>query len=114
MLRTRAMRERDEMKMFIKHYRFVLLRVRMPDGLILQGEERRERERERGGGGGRESTKMNAEEPRGWLLVHPTLFIPKSCPSTIICGKYLLIWSVQPAPHLLQIEFPASLECPPS
>ena len=37
MLRTRAMRERDEMKMFIKHYRFVLLRVRMPDGLILQG-----------------------------------------------------------------------------
>ena len=41
------MRERDEMKMFIKHYRFVLLRVRMPDGLILQGEERRERERER-------------------------------------------------------------------
>ena len=51
MLRTRAMRERDEMKMFIKHYRFVLLRVRMPDGLILQGEEReggkRERERKR-------------------------------------------------------------------
>ena len=49
MLRTRAMRERDELKMFIKHYRFVLLRVRMPDGLILQGEERetgRERERE--------------------------------------------------------------------
>ena len=38
MLRTRAMRERDEMKMFIKHYRFALLRVRMPDGLILQGE----------------------------------------------------------------------------
>lgn len=37
MLRTRAMRERDEMKMFVKHYRFVLLRVRMPDGLILQG-----------------------------------------------------------------------------
>ena len=52
MLRTRAMRERDEMKMFIKHYRFALLRVRMPDGLILQGEEGgreggRERERER-------------------------------------------------------------------
>ena len=37
MLRTKAMRERDEMKMFMKHYRFVLLRVRMPDGLILQG-----------------------------------------------------------------------------
>ena len=44
MLRTRAMRERDEMKMFMKHYRFVLLRVRMPDGLILQGERKEKRE----------------------------------------------------------------------
>ena len=36
-LRTRAMRERDEVRMAVRHYRFVLLRVRMPDGYILQG-----------------------------------------------------------------------------
>lgn len=37
-LRTKLMRERDEVKMAVRHYRFVLLRIRMPDGLILQGE----------------------------------------------------------------------------
>jgi len=36
-LRTRAMRERDEMRAVIRHYRYTLLRVRMPDGLLLQG-----------------------------------------------------------------------------
>ena len=37
MLRTRAMKERDEVKMAVRHYRFVLLRIRFPDGLVLQG-----------------------------------------------------------------------------
>ena len=37
MLRTRAMKERDEIKMAVRHYRFVLLRIRFPDGLVLQG-----------------------------------------------------------------------------
>ena len=37
-LRTKVMRERDEVKMAVRHYRFVLLRIRMPDGFILQGE----------------------------------------------------------------------------
>ena len=31
------MKERDEVKMAVRHYRFVLLRIRFPDGLILQG-----------------------------------------------------------------------------
>ena len=31
------MRERDEIKMVVRHYRFSLIRVRMPDGFILQG-----------------------------------------------------------------------------
>ena len=33
------MKERDEVKMAVRHYRFVLLRIRFPDGLILQGTE---------------------------------------------------------------------------
>merc|ERR1712038_1463977 len=36
MLRTKAMREREEMKERRK-YRFCLIRVRFPDGLVLQG-----------------------------------------------------------------------------
>jgi len=36
-LRTKKMREKDEMKMTIRHYRFVLLRIKFPDGIILQG-----------------------------------------------------------------------------
>ena len=39
MLRTRAMRERDETKSVLRYYRFVLLRVRMPDNYIIQGED---------------------------------------------------------------------------
>lgn len=35
-LRTRAMRERDE-KNTIRIYRFTLLRVKFPDGYVLQG-----------------------------------------------------------------------------
>lgn len=35
MLRTKAMREREEMKERRK-YRFCLIRVRFPDGLVLQ------------------------------------------------------------------------------
>jgi UBX domain-containing protein 6 len=35
-LRTRAMRERDE-KNPVRIYRFTLLRVKFPDGYILQG-----------------------------------------------------------------------------
>ena len=31
------MKERDEIKMAVRHYRFVLLRIRFPDGLVLQG-----------------------------------------------------------------------------
>ena len=31
------MREKDELKMTVRHYRFVLLRIRFPDGIILQG-----------------------------------------------------------------------------
>ena len=31
------MREKDELKMTVRHYRFVLLRIRFPDGMILQG-----------------------------------------------------------------------------
>ena len=38
MLRTRAMKERDETKSVLKYYRFVLLRVRMPDNYIVQRE----------------------------------------------------------------------------
>ncbi|KAK3579399.1 hypothetical protein CHS0354_029707 [Potamilus streckersoni] len=36
MLRTKAMRERDEMKE-LRKYRYALIRVRMPDGILLQG-----------------------------------------------------------------------------
>ena len=36
-LRTKAMREKEEMRTALRHYRFVLLRVRLPDGVILQG-----------------------------------------------------------------------------
>ena len=36
-LRTKKMREKDELKMTVRHYRFVLLRIRFPDGVILQG-----------------------------------------------------------------------------
>lgn len=36
MLRTKAMRERDELKE-LRKYRFALLRVRFPDGILLQG-----------------------------------------------------------------------------
>ena len=36
-LRTKIMRERDEVKMAVRHYKFVVIRVRMPDGLIVQG-----------------------------------------------------------------------------
>ena len=36
MLRTKAMRERDELKE-LRKYRFTLLRVRFPDGVLLQG-----------------------------------------------------------------------------
>ena len=36
-LRTKKMREKDELKMTVRHYRFVLLRIRFPDGIILQG-----------------------------------------------------------------------------
>ena len=31
------MREKEEMRMAVRHYRFVMLRVRLPDGVILQG-----------------------------------------------------------------------------
>ena len=37
MLRTKAMRERDDMKSVIKYYKFVLLRIRFPEQVILQG-----------------------------------------------------------------------------
>ncbi|XP_069142656.1 UBX domain-containing protein 6-like [Argopecten irradians] len=36
MLRTKAMRERDEMRE-LRKYRFTLIRVRMPNGILLQG-----------------------------------------------------------------------------
>lgn len=36
MLRTKAMRERDEMKE-LRKYRFTLVRVRLPDGILIQG-----------------------------------------------------------------------------
>ena len=36
MLRTKAMRERDELKE-LRKYRFTVLRVRFPDGILLQG-----------------------------------------------------------------------------
>ncbi|KAK7102075.1 UBX domain-containing protein 6-like [Littorina saxatilis] len=36
MLRTKAMRERDELKE-LRKYRFTLIRVRFPDGILLQG-----------------------------------------------------------------------------
>ena len=36
-LRTKVMRERDNMKMVLRHYRFTLLRIWLPDGLIVQG-----------------------------------------------------------------------------
>ena len=35
---TKVMWERDEVKMAVRHYRFFLLRIRMPDGYILQGQ----------------------------------------------------------------------------
>ena len=38
-LRTKAMRERDEVKMMARYYRFTLIRVRFPEGLILQGKQ---------------------------------------------------------------------------
>ena len=38
MLRTKAMREKDELKSAIKYYRFVLLRIRFPEQFILQGQ----------------------------------------------------------------------------
>jgi len=38
MLRTKAMREKDELKSAIKYYRFVLLRIRFPEQVILQGQ----------------------------------------------------------------------------
>ena len=38
-LRTKAMRGRDEVRAVAKYYRYTLLRVRLPDGLILQGRE---------------------------------------------------------------------------
>ena len=38
MLRTKAMREKDELKSAIKYYRFVLLRIRFPEQIILQGQ----------------------------------------------------------------------------
>ena len=31
------MREKDELKTAVRHYRFILLRIRFPDGVILQG-----------------------------------------------------------------------------
>ena len=49
------MRERDDMRLAAKYYRFTLLRIRLPDGLFLQGTEQgrkvigEEREREREG-----------------------------------------------------------------
>lgn len=36
MLRTRAMREREE-KAALRKYRFTLIRIKFPDGLVLQG-----------------------------------------------------------------------------
>ena len=36
-LRTKKMREKDELKTAVRHYRFVLLRIRFPDGIVLQG-----------------------------------------------------------------------------
>lgn len=36
-LRTKVTRERDNFKTTLRHYRFTLLRVRMPNGLIVQG-----------------------------------------------------------------------------
>ena len=36
-LRAKKMREKDELKTVIRHYRFVLLRIRFPNGIILQG-----------------------------------------------------------------------------
>lgn len=35
MLRTKAMREKDEMREFRK-YRYTVLRIRFPDGILLQ------------------------------------------------------------------------------
>ena len=37
LLRTKAMRERDETRTAARYYRYTLLRVRLPDGLFLQG-----------------------------------------------------------------------------
>lgn len=36
MLRTKAMREKDEQRI-LRRYRFAVLRIKFPDGLILQG-----------------------------------------------------------------------------
>ena len=36
-LRTKKMREKDELKTAVRHYRFVLLRIQFPDGIVLQG-----------------------------------------------------------------------------
>lgn len=37
MLRTKAMRERDEIKSAMRYYKFVVIRIRFPEGVILQG-----------------------------------------------------------------------------
>ena len=37
MLRTKIMKERDGVKNVLRYYRFILLRIRMPDNYILQG-----------------------------------------------------------------------------
>lgn len=36
-LRTKAMRERDEMKSVVKYYRYILIRIRFPEGVLMQG-----------------------------------------------------------------------------
>lgn len=36
-LRTKAMRERDETRAVLRYYRFVVVRIRFPEGVILQG-----------------------------------------------------------------------------
>lgn len=36
MLRTKAMREKDEQRI-LRRYRFAILRIKFPDGIILQG-----------------------------------------------------------------------------
>lgn len=36
-LRTKAMRDKDEVRAAAKYYRYALIRIRLPDGLFLQG-----------------------------------------------------------------------------